>query len=178
MSRGLHVRDTAMYSITKNHLCFICHGKPDKGQEDFDCCCCHLGDPLLCENKCASQQSKTSLNTYSKAPARPYSTLKRCDGLIQQPWRGDSTAETDSAYTSPIITDIAVWKNPLLGQVSYCLQSLPGPQLVSTVSWPYRSEINFYKTYLPSWNTELVWLEFRRNQYNKCIGPCFSLPHQ
>ena len=41
MSGGLHVKNTAAYSITKNPLCFVCYGKSDKGQEDFNCCCCH-----------------------------------------------------------------------------------------------------------------------------------------
>jgi len=40
----------------------------------------------------------------------------------------------------------------------YSLQSLPGPQLIPTISHLYQSEIKLYKTYLPSWNIELVWL--------------------
>ena len=34
------MRNTAMYSTTKSPLCFVCHGKPDNGQEDFNWCCC------------------------------------------------------------------------------------------------------------------------------------------
>jgi len=48
--------------------------------------------------------------------------------------------------------------------VKYCLESLPGPQLFSTIS-SYQSEIKLYKTYLPSWYIELMWLE--KNQYNE-----------
>ena len=45
------MRNATAYSITKNALCFECHGKPDKGQEDFDHCCCHPGNTFLCEMK-------------------------------------------------------------------------------------------------------------------------------
>ena len=51
------MRNMAAYSITKNLLCFICHGKPDKSQEDFDCGCYRPGNSFLCENDCASQQN-------------------------------------------------------------------------------------------------------------------------
>ena len=57
MSQGFHVRNTAAYSITKNHLCFVCYGEPNKGQDDFDCCCC-CPDDSFCENKCASQKNE------------------------------------------------------------------------------------------------------------------------
>jgi len=43
-----------------------------------------------------------------------------------------------------------------VGQVSYCLWSLPGPQLISILSRLYQWEIKFYRTYLPSWSIELV----------------------
>ena len=59
--------DTAVYSITKNPLCFVCHGEPDKGQEEFDCGGCRPDSSFLCKNK--SQQSKICLNTYSKIPS-------------------------------------------------------------------------------------------------------------
>ena len=45
------MRNTAEYSITKNSLCFVCHGKPDEGQEDFDRCCCSPDNTSLCEEK-------------------------------------------------------------------------------------------------------------------------------
>jgi len=34
------MRNPAAYSITENHLCFVCHDKPDQSQEDLDCRCC------------------------------------------------------------------------------------------------------------------------------------------
>jgi len=58
MSGGLHVKNTAAYSITKNPLCFVCYGKSDKGQEDFNCCCCHPDNAFLCEKKHLGSYSK------------------------------------------------------------------------------------------------------------------------
>ena len=52
------MRKTSAYSIAENHLCSVCHGKPDKGQEDFDCCCCRPDNPFSRENKFASQRRK------------------------------------------------------------------------------------------------------------------------
>ena len=48
------MRDIAAYS--KGPLCFVCHCKPNKGQEDFDCCRCCPDNSFLCENIYASQQ--------------------------------------------------------------------------------------------------------------------------
>ena len=98
----------AAYSITENHLCFVCHGKPDKCQEDLDCGCCRPDDAFLCVNKWASQQSKICWNTYAKALPRLLYIFKICVTFSQQPWRGISAPENDSRYTSSIITDIAV----------------------------------------------------------------------
>jgi len=39
MGRSLHVRDTAVYPTIEDNLCFVCRGKPDKGQEDLNSCC-------------------------------------------------------------------------------------------------------------------------------------------
>ena len=72
--------DTAVYSITKNPLCFVCHGEPDKGQEEFDCGGCRPGSSFSCKNK--SQQSKICLNTYSKIPSEIIPSPQ------SQPWKG------------------------------------------------------------------------------------------
>jgi len=101
------VRYMAAYSVTKYPLCFICHGKPDKGQDDFDCGCRRPDSAFLSENKCTSHQSKICLNTYSKALLRMLYTLSRCIGFSQQLWRGSSALDTDRTYTPTIITDIA-----------------------------------------------------------------------
>ena len=53
------MRNTGAYPITENHLCFVCHDEPDKGQEDFDCCCCRPDNSFLYKDKCASQQRET-----------------------------------------------------------------------------------------------------------------------
>ena len=42
----------------QNSLCFVCHSKLDKGQEDFNCGCCHPDNSFLCGGKYACQQSK------------------------------------------------------------------------------------------------------------------------
>ena len=65
------MRNTAAYSIAKNHLCFVCHGEPGKGQEYFNCGCCRPDNSFLCENRYASQKSEIWLYKYSKAVATP-----------------------------------------------------------------------------------------------------------
>jgi len=52
------VRDTPAYSMPKRLLCLVCHNKPDQSQEDFDRGCNSPDNAFLCENKCASSQSK------------------------------------------------------------------------------------------------------------------------
>ena len=39
MTGSLHIRNTVIYSIIKNNLCFICYSKLDKGQENLNSCC-------------------------------------------------------------------------------------------------------------------------------------------
>jgi len=121
----LHIRNTAAYSIAKNHLYFVCHNKPDKGQEDFNCCCSCPDDSFLCEGKCISQQSEICYNTYSKALPTWLYILSRWSGFARQPWRGSSTPETDSRYTSTINTDIELWKLQSVGGFSIALSSKP-----------------------------------------------------
>jgi len=45
MSGGPHVSNTVAYSVTKSP--FVCHGKFDKSQEDFDCCCYEPGNAFF-----------------------------------------------------------------------------------------------------------------------------------
>jgi len=51
MSKRLHIKNMTEYSITKSSLCFLCHGKPDKDQEDLHCCYCCLDNTFLCKKK-------------------------------------------------------------------------------------------------------------------------------
>ena len=93
----------------------------------------------------------------------------RCVSFTQQPWRGSGTPSTDFIYVSNMIRDILDWKyNELLGSILYCFQSLLGSQLISIISCLCRSEIKLYKTYLLSWNTELMWLDSKKKQWVHC----------
>jgi len=47
-----------VHPITKNPLCFVCHGEPGKCQENFYCCCCRPDNAFLCEKKCLGSPSK------------------------------------------------------------------------------------------------------------------------
>jgi len=60
------MRNTAVYSITKNLLCFVRLGEPDKCQEDFDCRCYHLDNSFSLENECANQQKKYAIQGSTK----------------------------------------------------------------------------------------------------------------
>jgi len=57
----LHARNTTAYSLTKNSLCPECHNKPDKSQEDFDCCCESPDNAFLCENRRVGSQNKKNI---------------------------------------------------------------------------------------------------------------------
>ena len=48
MGRSSHVRDSAVYPTTEDNLCFVRHGKPDKGQEDLNSCCYDPNNAFLC----------------------------------------------------------------------------------------------------------------------------------
>ena len=117
--------NTAAYSITKNLLCFVRHGEPDKCQEDFDSRCYHFDNSFSHENKCANQQKKICYNTYSKAVPRLNSIFKKGVPLSQQPWAGSGTPETELVYTSNITSDIADWQIRSVGVLIIALSSKP-----------------------------------------------------
>jgi len=102
------MRNAATYTITKDHLCFVCHGKPDNCQEDFNCGCCCPDNAFLCKNKYASQQSEICWNTYSEALPTLLYILSRCVVFPQKPWRGPGTLEIELLYVPTIVTDIKV----------------------------------------------------------------------
>ena len=149
----------ATYSITKSLLCFVCHSKPDKCQENLDCCCCCPDNAFLYENKSAKQNMleyilKGSNNTVMHIIKMRFihpTTMER--NLHSGNWL--------DIYLSYQRTHRRLKYDQLVDWVSYSLQSLPGPQLISTISHLYQSEIKFYKTYPLSWNIELVWLEIK-----------------
>ena len=58
MTGSLHIRNTVIYSIIKNNLCFICYGKSDKGQEDLNSCCYGPNNAFLCQKKLLYYQNK------------------------------------------------------------------------------------------------------------------------
>ena len=117
---------------------------------------------LFCENNYASQWSEIRYNTYSKALATLLSILSKCVAFAQQPWRGSCTPETESRYTLTITIDIADWNIRSVGGLSIVLSSKPTRTSTNFDHHLYQSEIKFYKTYLPSWDKQLVWLEFRK----------------
>ena len=101
------MRNMVADSITKNPLYFVCFGEPDKGQEDFDCCCCRPNNAFLCEKKHLGSHRENVLNTYYKALPRLAYIIK-CGGFAQHAWRGNSCPKTAMTYMSTIIADIAV----------------------------------------------------------------------
>ena len=155
------MRDPTAYPITKNHLCFVCHGEPDKGQEDFDWCCCHPGNAFLC---------KKHVGLYSKIcwirTGRHYQSciLSEEDVFHSHSNRGEGLAVRKLiGHVRPLSSSKSQSRkyDQLVGWASYCLWNLPGPQLILTISCLYRSEIKFYKPYLLLWSIELAWLEFK-----------------
>jgi len=117
--------NTARYSITENPLCFVCHDKPDKCQENFNCGCYRPDNSFLCKNKCASQKSEICQNTYSKAIPILLHITSRCVSFSQQAWRGSDTPATNWAYVSNMVTDILDWKIQWVGGFSTVVSLKP-----------------------------------------------------
>ena len=141
------MRNTVAYSITKNLLCFVRHGEPDKCQEDFDCRCYHLDNSFSHENECANQQKKICYNIYSKAVPRLNSIFKKGVPLSQQPWAGSGTPETELTYTSNITSDIADWHIRSVGVLIITLSSKPTR---NSASYEHKSSLSIRNQILQS----------------------------
>jgi len=167
------MRNTAAHSITKNHLCFVCHGEPDKCQEDFNCGCGCSDNTFLCENKCASHQSKICLNTYLKALLAWLYILSRCVEPSQQPWRGTCNPATDSRYTLIIITDMTFWKIQSGGGLSIIFSLTPTR---TSANVNYQSSLLIGNKILQNIPAVMKYkisvTRIQKSQYNDSIGPC------